>query len=183
MRCIALMNGAMTSFILHIANLTPPKITEATKFLWFCALLLHEFQHSVSYRAGLGIEIGHSEDWMWVQTDQTSFTSHNFYQILKAPYLTSLIFFLAYWMATPPLETSEMSPSSDISEKRKKAAWTKFQYGKYQILCATDAAGMGAMSLISSMLCPLVCGDWSLSVQLHNDGVGAVATEKHKLFP
>ena len=33
--------------------------------------------------------------------------------------------------------------SSDISEKRKKAAWVKFQDGGYRILCAMDAAGMG----------------------------------------
>ena len=33
--------------------------------------------------------------------------------------------------------------SSNISEKGKKAAWAKFQSGKYRIICATDAAGMG----------------------------------------
>ena len=33
--------------------------------------------------------------------------------------------------------------SSDISEKRKKAAWVKFQDCEYRILCAMDAAGMG----------------------------------------
>lgn len=33
--------------------------------------------------------------------------------------------------------------SSDLSEKGKEAAWAKFQQGKYGILCATDAAGMG----------------------------------------
>lgn len=43
----------------------------------------------------------------------------------------------------PHLRSCVHAFSSDISEKGKKAAWAKFQYGEYRILCATDAAGMG----------------------------------------
>ena len=81
---------------LYIANSTPSKITQAMKFLWFHALLLHELQHSISYGAQSGMETGHSGDWMWVQTNLISFTLHNLYQIPKTHYSTSLTSFPAY---------------------------------------------------------------------------------------
>ena len=43
----------------------------------------------------------------------------------------------------PHLRSCVHAFSSDISEKGKHAAWAKFQCGEYQIICATDAAGMG----------------------------------------
>ena len=95
---------------LYIANSTPSKITQAMKFLWFHALLLHELQHSISYGAWLGMETSHSGDWMWVKTDLISFTLHNLYQIPKTHYLTSLTSFPAYWMATLPSKALENAP-------------------------------------------------------------------------
>jgi len=186
------MNGAMTSSALYIANSTPSEITQATKFLWFHALLLHELRHSTSYGARSGMETNHSGGWMWARTDQTSFTLHDLYQAPKPPYLTSLTSFQAYWMVTPPSKTLANAsfiliprqhaarPSSSFARSYRRTfglACTlshqiylrkggrlhgqSFKMANIKYFVPRMPLVWGAMSLISSMSCPLVCRDRS----------------------
>ena len=99
------MNGVMIISTPYITNSTPFVTTQATRFLWSCALLLYEPQHLTSSGVHLVMESSRFGDSTWALTDQTSFTSHSLYQIPSNLSSTFSTPFPEYWIVSPHSKT------------------------------------------------------------------------------
>lgn len=165
MRHTALTNGAMTISARYTANSIRFETTQAMRFQWSHAQLLRE---PLGYRNRpfWGLDVGTDRPNLFYITRPISDPKQPLLEILNllpsildaSTALKDIPKCLLYFdseaacreavqflrkVLPPHLRSCVHAFSSDISEKGKHAAWAKFQCGEYQIICATDAAGMG----------------------------------------